>query len=132
MSRGGLPLTQAPGALKFKPQTRLKPLGQAIQHALFRIDKDGRTRLEKLGERLVRDAVGGDNEAAKIVFDRFEGKVVALDDKGADSENTQAVLLGALVEALVDKKLGNSAKVIEGGTSVQDVVGRMVERKRKT
>lgn len=112
----------------YKARNNLKPLGMAIQRALMRRDAgDPRTRAEKLGEKLVREALAGNAWAAAIVFDRVEGKVVALDDTGADSEN-QSVLLTKLVEALVDRKLGT--KLIEGtGTTITDVVEEMVRRK---
>lgn len=113
----------------WKMRGNLKPLGMAIQRALARRDAgDPRQRIEKLGEKLVRDALDGNQFAVAIIFDRFEGKVVALDDQGSDSETTQQVLLSKLVEALVDRKL--NTKMIEStGATITDVVEEMVRKK---
>lgn len=121
LTYNGHPDNQMP--MKWQPRAKLKPLGMAIQRALLRTDPgDPRTRLEKLGEKLVRDALAGNMAATQIIFDRFEGRVSVLDDTGADSENVQTVLLSKLVEALVEKKLGTVVDVTP--SSVVEVARR--------
>lgn len=131
MKRGSAPTHQIgrhTPPLKFQPRIRLKPMGQAIQHALLRIDPgEDRTRLEKWGEMVVRKALAGDIEFSRFIADRYEGKVMPLDEDGND-DNLQGVLLAHLVEALIEKKL-SKARVIDGGVTTTDVVGELVRKK---
>jgi hypothetical protein len=114
--------------LKFMPRARLNPIGMAIQHALLRKDRDGRTRLEKLGELAVKRALEGDDKFFQMVADRYVGKVMPMDRDGDDKPELQTVLLQTLVDQLVDKKLGGGATLI-GSASVADVVERAIKAK---
>lgn len=110
--------------LRIAPRSgKLKPMTQAIQQALFRVDKgDTVPRINKLGELIVRKAMGGDNDMIKLVFERMDGKAMPVDDKGNEVDLHGATLT-ALVTLLTERKT-DAAKVV-------DVVATMVDKKRE-
>lgn len=116
----------------FQPKVRprsdkhMRPLAQAIQLAMFRIDKgDSQPRIVKLGELIARKALAGDPEFVKIVADRLDGKAMPLDDKGEPVD-----LHGATVRSLIEL-LVEQGRAKEGGAKVVDVVATMVDNKAK-
>lgn len=119
---------QPPGVpLKIKPRStqHMRPLSQAIQLAMFRIDKgDTQPRIVKLGELIARKALAGDPEFVKIVADRIDGKAMPLDDKGEPVD-----LHGATVRSLVELLMAQAAPKTDA--KVVDVVATMVDNKTK-
>lgn len=116
------PGTLPPAALaRIKPRGgHMKPLTQALQLALFRIDKgDTQPRIVKLGELVARMALAGDREMIKLAFERMDGKAMAIDDEGNEVD-----LHGATVRQLVELLVEQKAKVV-------DVVATMVDNKLK-
>lgn len=97
-----------------RPLKKMGPLAQSIQLALFRRTRDGVPRIKLLGERIVKDALAGNEAMTKIVVDRIDGKLLEIGEDGEPVHDLSAGLIGSLIEALVDKKLGTAAKVIEG------------------
>lgn len=99
---------------------KMKPLTQAIQLAMFRIDKgDTQPRIVKLGELIARKAMAGEEFFVKIVADRLDGLATPLDDKGEPVD-----LHGATVRQLVELLHERRGKVV-------DVVAEMVDNKPK-
>ncbi len=123
MHSGSPPSFQPPSAVaKIQPRGgKMKPLTQALQMALFRVDRgDTQPRIVKLGELIARKALAGDNEMIKLVFERLDGKVAAVDDDG-NTVDMHGATVRQLIELLVEKK---SVKVV-------DVVAEMVDNKPK-
>lgn len=117
----GSPPSMGPKNALIQPRAgRMKPLTQAIQLAMFRMDKgDTQPRIVKLGELIARKAMSGDPVFVKIVADRLDGAVAPLDDKGEPVD-----LHGATVRQLVELLHERKAKTI-------DVEAEIVDNPRK-
>jgi hypothetical protein len=119
---GSAPSNQPPAKIKPRADGRMRPVTQAIQLAMFRVDRgDSVPRIVKLGELIARRALAGDKDAWQIVLDRIDGKAMPLDDKGEPVD-----LHGSVVKQLIELLHGAKmeAKVI-------DVVAEMVDNKLK-
>lgn len=135
MAEKGPPAAFPREPYKVKPRNtaNMRPIAQAIQIALFRTDRgDNIPRIIKIGERLVRDAVAGDNEALAFIRDMYEGKVV---DKGQGEavETLGSVAIVELLKHLIEQKRETltEVKIVDNRSPVTDVVADMVERSRK-
>lgn len=97
---------QPPGVMKMQPRGgKMKPLTQAIQAAMFRIDKgDTQPRIMKLGELIARRALAGEEFFVKVVADRLDGAVASLDDNG-EAVDLHGATVRQLVELLHQRKL---------------------------
>lgn len=71
------------------------PRGQAMADQLRKLlrakDADGRTNREKVATAVLEVAIGGNIEAAKLIFERIDGKVA--DHLDVESDNTIHVVV---------------------------------------
>lgn len=138
MAEKGPPAAFAREPYKVKPRNtaNMRPIAQAIQIALFRTDRgDNIPRIIKIGERLVRDAVAGDNEALAFIRDMYEGKTKDSSGDTDPGETLGSVAIVELLKHLIEQKREGAtiveAKIASGRPPVTDVVADMVERSRK-
>lgn len=138
-TRGGRPLggtapfVKLADPYKVKPRStgNMRPIAQAIQIALFRTDRgDNIPRIIKIGERLVREAVAGDNEALAFIRDMYEGKTRD-SGEGEPVESLPSVAIVELLKHLIDQKRGDATLIEAKPVGATDVVAEMVERRRK-
>ena len=117
-SPGTAPSTQH-GIANIQPRGgRIRPVAQAIQLAMWRIEKgDTQPRIVKFGEMIARRALAGEEFFVKLVADRLDGVATPLDDKG-EPVDLQSVVVRQLVELLHERR---TAKAV-------DVVAEMVEK----
>src|SRR5262249_49784786 len=72
-----------PGAGRKRGAWSGKPFRDALARAVKRIDPStGKRRIDLIAERLVREAIAGDVQAAKEIADRLDGRVSSHTEHG--------------------------------------------------
>lgn len=91
-----------------------RPLADAIWVALMRYEEDptgqNKRKLYILADRMVNDAIDGNEQARKEILDRIDGKVSAQVQLGGEGGLTISVNTG--IERPQDVVPGDNAKVI--------------------
>lgn len=128
-ANGANPLAVVSDAYKVKPRntSNMRPIAQAIQIALFRTDRgDNIPRIHKIAERLVREAVEGNNEALNYIRDMYEGKVVREQGEGEPVESLGSIAIVELLKHLIDQKRNSATLEVRSGDGVKPVTDVVV------